>query len=521
MIGETVAARFRIEQLLGRGGNSSVWLAQDEELMRPVTLKWLHHKRVTSPDAVSRFEREARTLASLTHPGIVTVIDRGEWNGRPFMVCEYVDGTDLARHIAQATHLGVAESLAIASQIAEALAYAHERGVIHRDVKPQNVLITRDGFVKLADFGIARVEEAPDLTAAGRVLGTGDYVAPEQALGKRLDGRADVYALGAVLYTCLTGAPPYRGDSFVEVADKHVRAAIPSVRTLRPGVPEQVDRLIARALAKDPAARFPTAGVFHGEIDALLAEAARTAGTETSELPLVAHALHVEDLDNPTAVRDAMRARRRRRQRLVPVVLLAGVLAGGIGWAVYLARNWGAPAAAVAPPPAPTLSTPTGPGAPVVTQLLSAQTFDPQGDETENATEAPLAIDGKPETQWTTETRTYTSAQFAPTAKAGVGLVLVTQRPLIASDLRVTTNLTGWAAQVYTRPDVTQPNDLSRWTKVSDPFTMIHTSESIPLSVPSEARLYLLWITRLAPADAGGFEARVSEAELLHPADGS
>ena len=516
MIGETVAARFRIEQLLGRGGNSSVWLAQDEELMRPVTLKWLHHKRATSPDAVSRFEREARTLASLTHPGIVTVIDRGEWDGRPFIVCEYVDGADLARHIAQATRLAVPEALAIGSQIAEALAYAHERGVVHRDVKPQNVLITRDGFVKLADFGIARVDEAPELTAAGRVLGTGDYVAPEQALGRRLDGRVDVYALGAVLYTCLTGAPPYRGGSFVEVADQHVRAAIPSVRALRPDVPEQVDRLIARALAKDPAARFPTASVFHGEIDALLAEAARTAGSETSELPLVAHALHVDARDNPTAVRDAMRARRRRRRRLVPLVLLAGVLAGAGGWALYLAHNWGATAAAVVPT-APTAPPVTGPAEPVSAQLASAQTFDPQGDATENATAAALAIDRDPQTEWTTETGTYTSARFAPTAKAGVGLVLVTRRPLIASTLRLTTGLPGWTVQVYTRPDVTQPNDLSRWTKASDPVTVSQAAVSIPLSVAADARLYLLWITRLAPA-GGDFEARVSEAALLLPA---
>ena len=520
MIGETVAARFRIEQLLGRGGNSSVWLAQDEELMRPVTLKWLHHKRATSPDAVSRFEREARTLASLTHPGIVTVIDRGEWDGRPFIVCEYVDGTDLAHHIAQATHLAVPEALAIGSQIAEALAYAHERGVIHRDVKPQNVLITRDGFVKLADFGIARVDEAPELTAAGRVLGTGDYVAPEQALGKRLDGRVDVYALGAVLYTCLTGAPPYRGDSFVEVADKHVHAAIPSVRALRPGVPEQVDRLITRALAKDPAARFPTANVFHGEIDALLAEAARTAGSETSELPLVAHALHVDNRDNPTAVRDAMRKRHRRHQRLAPVILLAAVLTGGIAWGVYLARNWGATAAAVVTKKAPPPTGVTGPAALVVAPLASAQTFDPQGDQTENAATAPLAIDGDPKTEWTTETHTYTSAGFAPTAKAGVGLVLVTQRPLIASELQLTTSLTGWTVQVYTRPDVTQPNDLARWSRASDPFTVSQETVSIPLAVTTEARLYLLWITRLAPAGGGDFEARVSDAELLRPGGG-
>ena len=197
---------------------SSVWQAYDEELGRPVAIKLLHARRLESADSVDRFEREARTLALLAHPGIVTVIDRGETDGRPFIVCELVDGRDLHERISLEGRLPIAEALAIAVQVAAALAYAHERGVIHRDVKPHNVLLTADGHAKLTDFGIARVDDAPALTNPGRVLGTGDYVAPEQAQGHPLDGRADIYALGALLYHCLTGGPPYRGASFVEIA---------------------------------------------------------------------------------------------------------------------------------------------------------------------------------------------------------------------------------------------------------------------------------------------------------------
>ena len=235
MIGETLSGRFRIERLLGRGGMSSVWQAYDEELGRPVAIKLLHARRLESADSVDRFEREARTLALLAHPGIVTVIDRGETDGRPFIVCELVDGHDLHERISLEGRLPLAEALAIAVQVAAALAYAHERGVIHRDVKPHNVLLTADGHAKLTDFGIARVDDAPALTNPGRVLGTGDYVAPEQAQGHALDGRADIYALGALLYHCLTSVPPYRGASFVEIAEQHLRAPVPSVQSRRPG----------------------------------------------------------------------------------------------------------------------------------------------------------------------------------------------------------------------------------------------------------------------------------------------
>ena len=253
VIGEKLSGRFRIERLLGRGGMSSVWEAYDEELGRPVAVKLLHARRLESADAVDRFEREARTLALLAHPGIVTVIDRGENDGRPFIVCELVDGRDLHERIALAGPPPASrEALAIAVQVAAALAYAHARGVIHRDVKPHNVLLTEDGHAKLTDFGIARVLDAPALTDPGRVLGTGDYVAPEQAQGRPLDGRADIYALGVMLYHCLTGVPPYRGASFVELAEQHLRAPGADVAVRCPDLP---DRLAAILRARWPRTR--------------------------------------------------------------------------------------------------------------------------------------------------------------------------------------------------------------------------------------------------------------------------
>ena len=287
MIGETLSGRFRIERLLGRGGMSSVWQAYDEELGRPVAIKLLHARRLESADSVDRFEREARTLALLAHPGIVTVIDRGETDGRPFIVCELVDGHDLHERISLEGRLPLAEALAIAVQVAAALDYAHKRGVVHRDVKPHNVLLTADGHAKLTDFGIARVEDAPALTNPGRVLGTGDYVAPEQAQGHALDGRADIYSLGAMLYHCLTSVPPYRGASFVEIAEQHLRAPVPSVQSRRPEVSDGVEALVARALAKRPDDRFADVAEMQAALEDELIALTRDDGSDTAEVPLV------------------------------------------------------------------------------------------------------------------------------------------------------------------------------------------------------------------------------------------
>ena len=305
---------------------SSVWQAYDEELGRPVAIKLLHARRLESADSVDRFEREARTLALLAHPGIVTVIDRGETDGRPFIVCELVDGRDLHERIALEGPLPIAEALAIAVQVAAALAYAHERGVIHRDVKPHNVLLTADGHAKLTDFGIARVDDAPALTNPGRVLGTGDYVAPEQAQGHPLDGRADIYALGALLYHCLTGGPPYRGASFVEIAEQHLRAPVPDVQARSPEVSDGVAAIVTRALAKRREDRFDDVGEMGTALEGELVALTRDDGSDTAEVPLVTTALEVAD---PAAT------------ELRPAVAASGAAAGPAA-ATDAERNGGA-----------------------------------------------------------------------------------------------------------------------------------------------------------------------------------
>jgi predicted Ser/Thr protein kinase len=531
VIGETLSGRFRIERLLGRGGMSSVWQAYDEELGRPVAIKLLHARRLESADSVDRFEREARTLALLAHPGIVTVIDRGETDGRPFIVCELVDGRDLHERISLEGRLPIREALAIAVQVASALAYAHGRGVIHRDVKPHNVLLTADGHAKLTDFGIARVDDAPALTNPGRVLGTGDYVAPEQAQGLPLDGRADIYALGALLYHCLTGVPPYRGASFVEIAGQHLRAPVPEVQARCLEASDGVAAIVSRALAKRPDDRFADVGQMQAALEEELLALTRDDGSDTAEVPLVATALEVAD-PGATEARPAVDAgaeggawRPRRApggRRVWPIALLVLVLVAGIGWAAYLASSFGdggggtdsstSGSTATEATTTGSQGTTTAPAGGIVSGLATAS-YDPTGDGgdgDEHPDETGNAIDGDPSTRWRTDTYRATP-EFAG-IKPGVGLILAAPSPVAATTLSLQAGQGGWTGRVYAAPGASPPPGIDGWKAVSESFT----ARSVPMDIPltgGPSRLYLIWITKLAPTDTG-FAAGIAEAAL-------
>ena len=296
-----------------------------------MAVKILHARRLESADAVERFEREARTLAGLAHPGIVTVIDRGEHDGRPFIVFEHVSGQDLRARIAARGHLKPAEALAICAQVADALAYAHRQGVIHRDVKPHNVLLTEDGVAKLTDFGIARILEEPSLTAAGRVLGTGEYIAPSRPPASRSTSGPTCTRLGVMLYQCVTGKTPYSGASFVELAEQHLRAPVPSAAAVQPDLPDRLDVILQRALAKDPDDRYPSCEAMQVDLEELLQREADDAGEDTAEIPVVVHALAADEPTptfGPVPIATPQQPRR-TRPSAVGVLALLVLLAGG------------------------------------------------------------------------------------------------------------------------------------------------------------------------------------------------
>src|SRR5215213_8631204 len=280
VIGTEISGRFRLDEQIGSGGMSTVYRAFDPTLERWVAIKLMHRDISSDPDQLERFRREARTVARLNHPHIVTVIDAGEDEGAPYIVFEYVPGETLKDRIRSVGRLPVPEAVAYAIEIGRALSCAHANRLVHRDVKPQNVLIDADGRAKVTDFGIARSMEAKGLTATGRVLGTTDYVSPEQAMGEDVDERSDVYSLGVVLYEMLTGQVPFQAETQVGVAMKHVNEPMPDVQAKRPEVSAAVASVVDRATTKDPRDRYGTVAEMVRDLEQTLeVEAARRGGT--------------------------------------------------------------------------------------------------------------------------------------------------------------------------------------------------------------------------------------------------
>ena len=256
----TLAGRYRLEEVIGRGGMSTVYRATDLSLDRVVAVKVaLDPLAEENPVYVARFKREARAAAALNDPGVVTVFDAGADGPTRYIVMEYVDGRSLAEILRDEGPLEPRRAAHIAAQIADTLAAAHAAGIVHRDVKPGNVMVTAEDRVKVLDFGIARISDSVTLTQTASVLGTAPYMAPEQAMGNPADARSDIYSLGCVLYEMLTGQPPFMADVPAAVLHQHVRVAPRPPITLNPAVPPALDALVLQMLAKDPRGRPQTA----------------------------------------------------------------------------------------------------------------------------------------------------------------------------------------------------------------------------------------------------------------------
>src|SRR5690349_5036300 len=269
--GTMLGGRYRLDERIAGGGMGDVWRGTDDVLGRTVAVKILLAALLDEPGFAERFRGEARTMATINHPGVVDVYDYGNEGGTAFLVMEYIEGDALSRTLSRVGRLTPARTMALMAQAADALHAAHEKGIVHRDVKPGNLLVRPNGTLVLTDFGIARSAMVGQLTAAGSVLGTASYISPEQASGATATPLSDVYALGVVAYQCLSGRRPFEGDNPLEIAMRHVRDAPPPLPS---DIPPPVRAVVEKAMAKDPAARYPSA--------AALAQVARRASAQLS-----------------------------------------------------------------------------------------------------------------------------------------------------------------------------------------------------------------------------------------------
>ena len=278
--GTLFAGRYVLERKLGSGGMADVWLAQDQELSRKVAVKVLHERYANDEQFVERFRREATHAAGLSHPNIVSIFDRGEAEGSYYIVMEYVEGRTLKELIVTRGACPVPVAVSYVRQVLAALRYAHRNGIIHRDIKPHNVIVDREGRAKVADFGIARAGTS-QMTEAGSIIGTAQYLSPEQARGSVVDESSDLYSTGIVLYELLTGQVPFNGDTPVEIAMKHLSQPPQPPSALRHEVPHDLDLVVLRALAKEPADRYRTAQEMDRDLE--LVARGEPVGRETEE----------------------------------------------------------------------------------------------------------------------------------------------------------------------------------------------------------------------------------------------
>ncbi|MDH3227860.1 MAG: protein kinase [Thermoleophilia bacterium] len=489
MTGTSAGDRYEFQELLGRGGMASVWRAHDPILDREVAVKRLHAGLTDDDELADRFDREARLVAGLSHPNIVRLLDRGHDAEGPYLVLELVEGENLKVRVRRDGALPQDEAVHVCAQVARGLAVAHDSGIVHRDIKAQNVLLARDGAAKLTDFGIARLAETigTELTRTGMLVGSADYLSPEQAAGERLDSRSDIYSLGVVLFEALTGSVPYSADNVVAVAMKHISEPFPDPRERVSHISDHLAECVLRATAKEPEARFGTA---HELAEAL----------EGAPVVPVPERTDSATLEIPVQPRSRT-GTARRRGRLGPIAIGVGALAIAVvaGLAALSFDFAGGPDG----------DAEAAPAAPIV--AASVSDLDPEGDGTERASLVAAATDGDLETAWYTEN--YATAAFG-NLKQRVGLAVSFAGPIVATELELSSPTPGAQFEV---------------TRASDPTPL--TSGIVPQSgrfglighEPTET--YEIWITGLVDdpesTSARRFRAGIGEVVFAGSANTS
>lgn len=439
-VGSLIAGRYRLDALAGQGGMAQVWQAWDHVLDRRVAVKVLHPHLHADAATLERFRNEGIVAARVSHPGIVAVYDTTSGPDGETIVMEFVQGRTLRRHLDEhARRMPAAEVVQLGISLAEALEAAHRVGLIHRDIKPANILICDDGGVKLADFGIAKMDLGRDLTRDGTLVGTATYLAPEQLRGGPVDGRADIYSLAVVLYEAVCGRPPFAGDNEVSRAMRRLSEDPLPPRRLVPGIPRRLSECLMKALSRDPDLRPRSAAQFRAEL-------------ADSLEPTPTNLLRPNDVDRwrpantdepvPAEPRRPPRRRARTAGQRAGLILMASLIGAAIALIAALLWDASGPGSPTSRSPGPTVGA-----APVVVPIEEISSFDPQGSGVpgENDDRLGLAIDGQPSTQWSTEG--YLARNLG--GKTGVGVVLRLREPVALGSLQVRSPTRGWSAEIH------------------------------------------------------------------------
>jgi serine/threonine protein kinase len=493
----TLAERYVLGSLIARGGMAEVWTARDEVLARTVAVKLLHVHLAADPSFVARFRAEALAAARLTHPNIVAIYDTGTGGSgveeRHFIVMEHCPKGTLHELLQRDGVLQPERVAAIGTTICDALSYAHSHGVIHRDVKPANVLLSEHGTLKVGDFGIAKAAfGAQDLTSTGAIIGSVAYISPEQAQGEEPDARSDLYALGILLYELLCGRPPFKAETDVATALSHVRDRPEPMRSLRAGVPRQLEEVVQKTLEKDPDRRYSSAEEMRHEL-------ARVSGEPSPHFgaPLPVH--DREPTPQPSAdSSETHEFLRTEGRRIAPVILLiaaaivAAIVIASLVRVVEPGGNNGERGGGG-----------NGSGGSKI-EIQSAQDFDPEGDDgSEHPDEVPLAYDGQPGTAW--QTSNYTSTLEAQN-KGGVGIVFDLGEAAEVGEVTVDFDAPGYGVELRAADSEGASADDFEVIDSTDSSDAAHVFQADG----QEARYWLVWITALQGGTGRGVIAEVS-----------